>query len=225
MWDLEPRSSRRWTRSAARRRIRTWRSSPTARAPRHAVRLLLEKPDLLLLDEPTNHLDAEPSTGSRAICAPIRALSSSSPTTSFPRRRDRLDLGSIAAAAFLTKAILGWLTRNGSGLSRKAARTPPGSGRSPKASGSPHHHEHVRRSRRRASPPTTSSSGRATKGADRHATVIAVAERLGQNVVNVEALSKATATCCLSTDFRSSCRSGIVGVIDADGAARRRCSA
>ena len=55
-----PRSTRRWTRCAARRTTRDVDKLSGGERRRVALcQLLLEQPDLLLLDEPTNHLDAE----------------------------------------------------------------------------------------------------------------------------------------------------------------------
>ncbi len=44
-------------------------------APRGALRLLLEQPELLLLDEPPTIWTRRPPRGSKAICGPIRARS------------------------------------------------------------------------------------------------------------------------------------------------------
>ena len=56
----QPRSSRRWTRCAARPTTADVDKLSGGERRRVALcQLLLEQPDLLLLDEPTNHLDAE----------------------------------------------------------------------------------------------------------------------------------------------------------------------
>ena len=189
-------------------------------------RLLLEKPDLLLLDEPTNHLDAETVNW---LEGHLRAY----PGAILIVTHDRYFLDNVTSWILELDRGRGipyegnysaWLVQKHKRLEqegREDARA--GSARLPrKANGSRRRRAPVRPSRRRASLLATelvrkSSNEKAPTGAQ---IVIPVAERLGQNVVDVVDLSKGYGDQLLIDKLTFKLPpGGIVGVI---GAERRR---
>ena len=189
-------------------------------------RLLLEQPELLLLDEPTNHLDAE--------------------TVNWLEGHLRKYPGAILIVThdrYFLDNVTGWILeldrgkrhpvpgqllvlarcRSRSGWSRRAARRRPARRRSPASrSGSPRARAPARPSPRRATSATTSCSPRPPRRRRRTAQiVIPVAERLGQNVVDFEQLSKGYGDNLLIDDLTFKLPpGGIVGVIGPNGAGK-----
>ena len=189
-------------------------------------KLLLEQPELLLLDEPTNHLDAE-------SVAWLEGHLRNYPGAILIVTHDRYFLDNVT----------GWILELDRGhgipyqgnysswLGQKQKRLRAGR---PRGGGAPAHARaragmdrrlaarRARPSRRRATSATRTCSSRRPKRARRRAQIIIpVAERLGQNVVDVEHLSKGFGDNLLIDDLTFKLPAGgIVGVIGPNGAGK-----
>ena len=194
--------------------------------------LLLEQPDLLLLDEPTNHLDAE-------TVAWLEGHLRDYPGAILIVTHDRYFLDNVTGWILELDRGRGipyegnysaWLEQKQKRLAQEGredeARQRALDARA--ANGSPPRRRRARPSPRRASAPTRSSSRSQHEKAPTAAQiVIPVAERLGQNVIDFDDLTKGYGD--RAADRRphaSSCRPAASSASSARTApARRRCSA
>ena len=188
-------------------------------------RLLLEKPDLLLLDEPTNHLDAETVNW---LEGHLRAY----PGAILIVTHDRYFLDNVTSWIFELDRGRGipyegnysrWLVQKQKRLEQEgredAARQRALAEESEWIASSPRARQTKSKARIAAYDELVRKSNeKAPTGAQ---IVIPVAERLGQNVVDVEALSKGYGDRLLIDKLTFKLPpGGIVGVIGANGAGK-----
>ena len=189
-------------------------------------RLLLEQPDLLLLDEPTNHLDAE----SRALAGrPSAQLSGRDPDRHprplLPRQRHRLDPRARSRPRHSLRGQLLRLARrrSRSGWSRRAARKRRASARSRASRNGSRPRPRARQAKSKARYQRYEELVKkaAEKQTQTAQIVIPVAERLGQNVIDFEGLTKGFGDNLLIDDLTFKLPpGGIVGVIGPNGAGK-----
>ena len=189
-------------------------------------RLLLEQPELLLLDEPTNHLDAE-------IVHWLEGHLRDYPGAILIVTHDRYFLDNVTSWILELDHGKGipyegnyssWLQAEAetprAGKPRR--RSAPAHDRARTANGSRHRPRRVRPSPRRAISATRNCSSRPTRSRRNTAQiVIPVAERLGQNVVDFEGLTKGFGDNLLIDNLTFKLPpGGIVGVIGPNGAGK-----
>ena len=188
-------------------------------------RLLLEKPDLLLLDEPTNHLDAETVNW---LEGHLRAY----PGAILIVTHDRYFLDNVTSWILELDRGRGipyegnysaWLTQKRKRLEQEgredAARQRALAEESEWIASSPRARQTKSKARIAAYDELVRKSNERAPTATQ--IVIPVAERLGQNVVNVEALSKGYGDLLLIDKLSFKLPpGGIVGVIGANGAGK-----